>query len=360
MRVTWLVFMSLVVSCGAMVGAVRRTSLDIYAIDVEGGQAILFVSPSGESLLVDSGNPGARDADRIAAAAKQAGVDRIDYLVVTHMHGDHFGGVPELMNRLPIRNFVDHGLPIFETSESAVTGFRAYAAARDKGHHLPVKAGDKIPIQGLDVRVVTAGGTAIATPLKGAGAPNTLCGDFKPKIENDAAKEDGRSVGIVIRLGRFSAIDLGDLTWNKEVNMVCPNNLLGTVDLYVTSRHGIAAGSATLVHALKPRVGLFDNGARKGASSEPFLILKSSPGLEDIWQLHYSVPRPPLALFGETTDQGGKDLNAPEQFIANIDEQHTEAQAHFLKVSAQRDGGFTVTNERTGYSKEYKPLDQAR
>jgi competence protein ComEC len=355
MRIAWFLLLTVAFADPvATFGAERRTSLDIYAVDVEGGQAVLFVSPTGESLLVDAANPGERDAGRIAAAAKEAGVKQIDYLVITHFHRDHFGGVPDLVTRLPIRNFVDHGLPVIETTESAVAAFQAYAAVRDKGRHMPVKPGDKIPIKGLDVQVVTAGGAAITNPLRGGGAPNPLCRDFMPQVENEPAKEDGRSVGIIVRLGRFSASDVGDLTWNKEFNLVCPNNLLGTVDLHVTNRHGITgSGSPTFVHALKPRIALFDNGPQKGASREPFLSVKSSPGLENIWQLHYSVARPARALFGETTDQGGKDLNTPEPFIANLDEEHTTA--YSLKISAQEDGSFSVTNQRTGYTKEYKP-----
>jgi competence protein ComEC len=353
MRIACFLFLSVAFAV-ALVGAQHRAPLDIYAVDVEGGQAVLVVSPTGESLLVDAANPGARDADRIAAAAKEAGVKQIDYLVITHFHRDHFGGVPDLATRLPIRNFVDHGLQLIETTESAVEAFQAYAAIRGQGHHMPVKPGDKIPIKGLDVQVVTAGGAAITNPLRGGGAPNPLCRDFMPQIENESAKEDGRSVGIIVRFGRFSASDLGDLTWNKEFNLVCPNNLLGTVDLHCTNRHGITgSASPTFVHALKPRIVVFDNGPQKGASREPFLSVKSSPGLEDIWQLHYSVPRPARPLFGETTDQGGKNLNTPEQFIANLDEQHTTA--YFLKISAQEDGSFSVTNQRTGYIKEYKP-----
>ena len=237
-------------------------------------------------MLFDAGNPGARDAKQIAAVAKEAGVKQIDYLVISHWHADHFGSVPDLSTRLPIRNFVDHGPPMIETSENALAGYKAYAAIRDKGHYMPVKRGDKIPIKGLDVQVVTSDGVAITSPLLGGGAPNPLCREFKPIVENAAAVEDGRSTGIVVRFGRFRAIELGDLTWTKEYALVCPNNLLGRFDLYFTDRHGIVAGSPTFVHALKPRVAIFDNGARKGASRAAFLTLKSSPGLEDIWQLH--------------------------------------------------------------------------
>jgi competence protein ComEC len=280
------------VAVAAPLGAQRQQTLEIYSIDVEGGNAVLFVSPTGESLLFDAGNPDARDAEQIASAAKEAGVKQIDYLVISHWHADHFGSVTDLSPRLPIHNFVDHGPPMIETSESALAGYEAYAAVRDRGHYMPVKPGDKIPIKGLDVQVVTSDGAAITSPLAGGKAPNPLCSEFKPIVENAAAVEDGRSTGIVVRFGRFRTIELGDLTWTKEHALVCPNNLLGTFDLYFTDRHGIAAGSPTFVHALKPRVAIFDNGARKGASKDAFLTLKSSPGLQDIWQLHYSVPRP--------------------------------------------------------------------
>ncbi len=352
MRVVWLLLLVVAfMAVEGIVGAQRQRPLDIYAIDVEGGQAILFISPTGESLLMDAGNPGARDADRIAAAAKAAGATQIDYLVISHFHGDHFGSVPDLAMRLPIRTFVDYGSTL-ETSERALAGSRAYVAVREKGRHLLATPGDVIPIEGLDVQIVTAGGAAITKPLPGGGAPNPLCRDFTPQVANEAGAEDGRSVGIVVRLGRFSAVNLGDLTWNKEFDLVCPNNLLGTTDLYFTNHHAVTgAVSPTMVHALKPRIAVFDNGATKGASREPFLSVQSSPGLEDMWQLHYSLPRPPRTQFGETTNQGGKELNAPEEFIANLEELHTTAYA--IKISAREDGSFSVTNQRTGYTKAY-------
>jgi competence protein ComEC len=341
-----------------VVGAQSQRSLEIYSIDVEGGNSVLFVSPSGESLLFDAGNPGARDAGQIAGAAKKAGVKQIDYLVISHFHGDHFGSVPELATRIPIINFVDHGPKMIETREASVNAYNAYAAVRDKAHYMPVKAGDKIPIKGLDVEVVTSDGAAITKPLSGGGAPNPLCNDSKPLVENEPGSpgaEDGRSTGIVVQFGRFRVVELGDLTYTKEYSLVCPSNMIGAVDLYFTDRHGLGAGSPTFVHALRPRVAIFDNSARKGAMRDSFLTVKSSPGLEDIWQLHYSVPRPANPNFGETGDQGGKDLNAPDENIANLVEQHTAADpAHNLKISAQQNGSFTITNERTGNSKEYK------
>jgi len=340
---------------GATVGAQGQRRLQIYAIDVEGGNSVLFVSPSGQSLLYDAGNPTQHDVDQIAATAKEAGVTQIDYLVISHWHGDHFGGVPGLSAKLPIRNFIDHGPPMIETSANSVAAYNAYTAVRDKGHYTPAKAGDKIPIKGLDVEVVTSDNNPITKALPGGGAANPLCRDFKPITENPPAAEDGRSVGIVVRYGKFRALEQGDITWTKEFNLVCPNNMLGTVDLFFTDRHGLTADSPTFVHTIKPRVVIFDNGARKGADRDTFLTVKSSPAIEDIWMEHYSVARPPRAMLGETEDQGGKDFNPPDDFVANMEEDHTTTPSYGLKISAAENGGFTITNERNNFSKEYKP-----
>ena len=337
------------VTSAALGHAQGQKPLEIYSIDVEGGQATLLVSPSGESLLIDAGFPGARDADRITAAAKDAGVTQIDYFLNTHFHGDHFGSIPELVTRMPIRNFVDSGT-IAETSERAVASFQAYAKARAMGHHIVAKPGDTVPIKGLGVQVVISGGSPITRPLAGAGAPNPLCRDVT--AQDVDTSEDARSVGILISLGSFRMIDLGDLTWNKENELACPNNLVGTVDLYLSTRHGLnGSGSPALVHALRPRVAVINNAGKKGASREHFLTMKTSPGIEDVWQLHYSLPRPGIARLLETSDPGGKELNTLEQFIANLD----DTTEYPLRISARPDGSLVVMNPRNGYRREYKP-----
>jgi beta-lactamase superfamily II metal-dependent hydrolase len=322
-------------------------SLEIYSIDVEGGQATLLVSPSGESMLIDAGFPGTRDARRIAAAAMPAGVKQIDYFVNTHFHLDHFGSIPDLVTLIPVRHFVDSG-EIAETGKQSVAAFQTYASYRQKGRHLVVKAGDTVPIAGLDVRVVIAAGTPVAQPLTGAGAANPLCRDIRPQDPDPT--EDARSVGVVVSLGRFRMIDLGDLTWNKENELACPNNKVGTVDLYVSTRHGLnGSGSPALVHALRPRVAVINNAGKKGASREHFLTMKSSPGIEDVWQLHYSVPRAGIARLLELSDPGGPELNTSEELIANPD----DTTEHYIRVSAREDGSFTVTNSRNGRMRAY-------
>jgi competence protein ComEC len=338
MRVLLFLFALSATAAPAGLGAQGDKPLDIQFIDVEGGQATLVVSPSGESLLVDTGYVGFndRDADRIAAAVKQAGLSRIDYLVVTHYHADHVGGVPALAARVPVRTFVDHG-PTVEEGERPAKLYNDYVAVRSKARHIVARPGDTLPIAGIDVRFVSAAGEVIKTPLAGAGAANALCRDFTAKPVDPT--ENARSVGMMLSFGSFRMLDLGDLTWNKEHDLVCPNNLLGTVDLYLTTHHGLdQSGPAVLVHAVAPRVAIRNNGAKKGGMASAWKIIRDSPGLEDLWQLHYAV-------------DAGADANVAEPFIANRD----ETTAHGIRVAAGRDGRFTVTNTRNGMSKTYQP-----
>ena len=281
-------------------------TLDIYVSDVEGGKATLFVSPTGETVLIDSGNPGPRDQERMAAVLNAAGVKSIDYLLTTHYHVDHVGGMTELAKTVPIKAYVDHG-PTVEPKEQ-INGFQAaYAELYSKAKHVIVKPGDKLPIAGIDWRIVTAGGKSLKTPLPGAGRPNPFCAEFKPR-ENLRDPENGQSVGSVITYGKFKTIDLGDLLWDNEFDLMCPNNPVGKVDVYLVSHHGIdASGSTALVHGLEPRVAIMQNGTRKGGTLQTATILNSSPNLEDIWQLHWSY-------------NVGVEGNPPGLMIANIDD----------------------------------------
>lgn len=327
----------LVLLLTATLGAQAEKPLEIRFIDVEGGQATLIVSPSGESLLVDTGYPGnnGRDADRIAAAAKQAGLSRIDYLVITHYHADHVGGVPALAARIPIGTFVDHG-PTVETGDQPAALYGAYLESRAKGRHILARPGATLPFKGVDIRFVSAAGDLITKPLAGAGQPNPLCGGFAAKDPDPS--ENARSVGMVLTFGRFRLLDLGDLTWNKEHDLVCPNNLLGKIGVYLTTHHGLAlSGPQALVHAVSPRVAIMNNGAKKGGAATAWQIIKDAPGLADLWQLHYAV-------------DGGAEHNVAEPFIANTD----ETTGHGIRLSAHRDGSFTVANDRNGHTKTYK------
>ena len=348
------VLVLLLLASQGVVSAQGQQTLDIYYLDVEGGGGTLIVSPSGSALLIDAGWPGPRDADRILTAARQAGLRQIDYFLATHFHSDHVGAVTEVADALPILNFVDHGEPVETPRGSSAEAYERYVEARVKGNHLVVKPGDSIPVAGMDVRVVTAAGAVLEAPLPGAGMPhNPLCRDFTPRegeIETDAA-----SVGLFIGLGRFRAVQLGDLTFNKEHELICPNNVLGTADVFQTSAHGLNLSSPReLVHALRPRAVVINNAGRKGASREAWTRVQASPGLEDVWQVHYSEPRPGGDQWAEGAEQGGEEFNVAEQFIANVD----DSTAHFIKMSARADGSFTITNGRTGFRREYAPRDE--
>jgi beta-lactamase superfamily II metal-dependent hydrolase len=310
-------------------------TLDVYFIDVEGGHATLYVSPSGESMLVDAGYPGfeGRDAGRIAAAAKNAGLARIDYLVVTHYHSDHVGGVPQLAERIPIRTFVDHG-PTSERGNQAVL-YETYLQTRNKGAHLPVRPGDRIPVGGVTVQVIASAAGLLSVPLEGGGTPNPLCADFKPM--KDETSDDAHSVGTIVTHGMFRLINLGDLSWNQEYGLVCPTNRIGTVDVLLASQHGDdEAGSATFVHAIRPRVAVTNNGPKKAVVQPIIRTLRASPGIEGVWQLHQSFL--------------GTQENVDEPFIANVGEADA---GHWLKLSARADGSFTMTNGRTGVTRTY-------
>ena len=328
----------LLLSCTAPESpAPHSEELDIYFVDVEGGQATLIVTPEGESMLVDSGSPGfeGRDIGRILQAAQLAGLKQLDYMLVTHYHLDHAGAVPELAERIPIVTFVDHG-PNQEETESAAELYENYRQVRARARHLLVAPGDEIPLKGAEVTVVSAAGKALSSPLEGAGGENPLCPSAERK--EDDSSENAQSVGFVLEFGRFRFIDLGDLTWNKELELACPSNLIGDVDVYLTTHHGLpSSGPRALVHALRPRVAVMNNGATKGGHPDSWQVVRDSPRLQDLWQLHYSVAASQAA-------------NSPPEYLANLEDDH---KGSWIKLSARRDGSFTVTNSRNGFQKEY-------
>src|SRR3954462_14538446 len=272
----------------AAAATVAPKQMQIYFIDVEGGQATLVVSPSGQSLLIDTGWPGneGRDADRILAAAHQAGLQQIDYVLITHFHRDHVGGVPQLVDGLKVGTFVDHG-PNLEDSQVTRADYTAYEKAIAGHAHVVVEPGWVLPIKGIQVRVISAAGEHITDPLPGSGEANSYCA-AEPAAAVDAT-ENARSVGLMITYGQFRFLDLGDLTKKKELELACPNNLLGTVNLFLVTHHGgDLSNPKALVWALHPQVAIFNNGPRKGASPAAWQIVHDAPSLKDVWQLHYA------------------------------------------------------------------------
>ena len=319
----------------------QRDTLDIYFVDVEGGQATLIVAPSGQTVLVDAGFPGERDAARIAEVAKVAGVTRLDYFVNTHYHSDHIGGIVPLVGKIPVATFVDHG-PTIETAPAGRGGrsnYDAYVEIRGRGKHMQVAPGDALAVQGISIDIVSSAGKVLQAPLNGAGAANPACAGFQAKDEAanpQLGNENAQSVGMVIALGQFRMLNLGDLTWNREHELACPRNLLGTVDVYLTTHHGQDISNLpALVQAVQPRVAIMNNGGRKGGAVATFQTLRSVKTLEDLWQLHTAVA-------------AGPD-NTSEPLIANLD----DTTAHYIKLTARRDGGFMVTNSRNGQTKTY-------
>ena len=308
----------------------------IYSIDVEGGQATLLVAPSGASLLVDTGWPTAdgRDAERIQAAMRDAGITRIDYLLTTHFHHDHVGGLPELVKRVPIGELIDHGVNR-EDSEITRTDYAAYLKAIQGKPRRIVHPGDTISIHGLTTIVLTADGEHIAAVPGIKPVPNPYCA-AEPKRPVDTS-ENARSTGILVAFGSFRFIDLADLTKAKEFALVCPANPIGTVDLYLTTHHGLdQSNSRAIVDALHPRVAIMNNGAHKGGKPEAWQTIHDSPGLEDLWQLH-------------TAEDAGAH-NSPDALIANL---KGGADGTYLKVVASSDGSFTVINPRNKKSVAY-------
>jgi len=324
----------------AAIGTIAAGTLDIYFIDVDGGQSTLVVTPAGQSMLIDAGwsGNGNRDPDRIAAVAKAAGVTRLDYLLITHFHEDHMGGAAEVVKRLPVRTFVDYGSPV-EKDEFALKSFTAYASVRTAGAQVHPKPGDRLPLNGVTIEVASAGGSLITTPLSGGGQPNTACkpaGDAK----KGQASENQQSIGIRLTFGRFSFLDLGDLYGRSLNALVCPVNLLGRVDAFLVSHHGNDDSSSPAVPAaIRPRVAILNNGPRKGGDPEAFDTLRQAPGIEGVWQLH------------RTRNEGAQ--NFPDSFIANVDDGDKDA-GHWIRLSASEDGSFTVTNGRTQSTVRYK------
>jgi competence protein ComEC len=421
--------LAVVVIAATFINAQSKTTkpLEIWVVDVEGGKAALYVSPTGQTAMIDTGFPGARDLERIMAAIADAGIKQIDYLISTHYHVDHIGNVVELASRIPIGTFVDHGptvegpnvpqvaagpdgIPVTKPREQ-IEGFQAaYAELYGKAKHLVVGPGDHVPITGLDWKIAAAAGRVVKEPPSPKPS-NPYCAGFTPLTGTAGLNDpdDAQSVGSVIVLGQFRALDFGDMWRTKELELMCPNNPIGTVDLYFASSHGaIASGSLPFVHGIQPRVAIMQNGTRKGGAPEPMQTILSSPRLEALWQMHWSYN----ALL---------EQNSPALYIANIEHMPTIAgvlsapprgggpgraatgaqppataistgqqtppaspaagaqppaaappagrgrgnatghtPAYWLRVSAYPDGTFTISNPRNGFSKTYAARANAK
>ncbi len=363
-------FLSVALGCAGLGSSSSRaaSTADFYMVDVGHGNAVFVVSPSGETMLIDTGDRNA--TGRLVTFMQQVGIKQIDYLTLSHFEPDHMGAAVPLSEKVPVKAFVDHGDSVFyhrdlewwkqrrgpwfrpDMNTRYDEDFDVYLRARQKTRHIVVKPGDQVPMKGLETLVVSAAGKVLTSPLKGAGAPNPACASVDRRADDDA--EDGQSVGLLISYGKFRFINLGDLTWNTANSLFCPNNLLGTVDAYVVTHHaqsttskygdyyfGLACCSVGEVHGLRPRVALLTMGASGHREGTPVAmkVVKGSPGLEDLWQTEKII--------------GGGEAgnNGPDDLIANIGGQSQRVE--YIKVSANQDGSFTVTNSRNGFTKKY-------
>jgi competence protein ComEC len=322
------------------VAVAQPKKLRVFFFDVEGGQSTLFITPAGESLLVDTGWPDndGRDADRIVSVAKQAGLDHLDYVLITHFHTDHVGGVPQLVARIPVRTFIDHGSNRETTDASTVQGFEAYQKVLAETHSRRInpKPGDVLPVKGIHAEVISEDGNLIDHALPGAGEPNPFCAGAEQRPADQT--ENARSLGLLLTFGKLKLLDLGDLTWDKEMQLVCPANKLGRVDIYIISHHGwYQSSSPAMVDALHARVAIMDNGAKKGGSTPTLETIAKAPGLETLWQLHYS-------------DEGGAAHNTKPEYIANPEGPDA---GNPLELTASPDGSFAVYNPRTKATRNY-------
>jgi len=312
-----------------------QPDLRAYFIDVEGGQSTLFVTPTGQSLLIDTGWPDndGRDADRILAATKSAGISKIDYVLLTHFHNDHTGGVPQLVARIPVGTFIDHGANIDTKPEGPTEGvYEAYQKelATGKYKHIVAHPGDVLPITGMKVTVISSDGNVIDHALPGGGETNKYCGT--PETKPTDHSENSHSLGVLINFGKLKILDLGDLTYDKELLFMCPVNRLGHIDILVVSHHGLNASSShALIDGIQPRVAIMNNAATKGGAPEVIDEVLKAPGLETLWQVHYS-------------EKGAAEHNTAAQYIANP---QGDDHGNYFVLTASPKGSFTIYNSGT-------------
>jgi competence protein ComEC len=334
----------LTVAAAGLLAAQSKT-LDIYWVDVEGGGATLIVTPSGESLLADTGNPGDRDAPRIVdVATKQAGLKKLDYLLITHFDGDHVGGASAVAKLIPVSHFLDHGDTISTVARDLeiFNGYKAVAEGKRKS----LKPGDKVALKGVQMEIVTSNGEVLSKPLPGGG-PNPLCAGAQNKPSDET--ENRRTMGFLLSLGKFKFLDLGDLTWETEMKLACPDNKVGTVTLFQATHHGFfgdRSGAPALIAAIKPQVFVVNNGATKGWQNGAFESVAKIPGVEAVWQVHLAT-------------NNDKDHNVKEDRIANLEAPPAGRgpgtdKGYWIKASVSRDGSFTITNSRNNHSETYK------
>lgn len=327
-------------------------TLDVYWVDVEGGAATLVVTPAGESILIDTGNPGTRDAGRIhQVATKVAGIKKIDHLITTHFHGDHYGGAAMLANLMPIGVVNDNGIPnknpdrhrknpIFPQLVKPYRGMKVDSRnVVEPGHVFPLQqAKDSAK---LKVTCVVANQKIIQPPPNLRLAKNPLTDTVPAKPED--LSDNANSVATLFELGDFRFIDCGDLTWNVEAKLVTPINVIGTVDVYQVNHHGLdSSNNPVLINSLAPTVSVMNNGHNKGCGAGSFAALKGCKSIQAMWQVHKNLRKK------------DPENNAGEKYIANLTDRDG-CKGHYLKLSVAADGKtYTMSNPRNGEKVTYK------
>jgi beta-lactamase superfamily II metal-dependent hydrolase len=328
------------VALAVALSATPAGTLDIYWIDVEGGASTLIVTPQGQSVLMDAGFAGFgdRDASRIAhVVTKEAGLSRLDYFLASHFHSDHVGGLAALSKRVEIGAFIDHGASVDKEPDGRSPyedTYRGLAGARAR----TVKPGERLPLNGVELIVVAAHSRFLQAPLTDTG-PNPLCSSFKAQPEDRG--ENGKSLGYLLRAGKFEFVNLGDLSWNFQHQLACPVNLLGKVDLFQVTHHGVRDDVLPQqMWAMTPTVAVMNNGPTKGAGAVAVETVLRSPGFEDLWSLHRAV-------------NNDAAHNAKEPLTANLGDTDGCAGA-WIRARIDPAGTYTLTNSRNGYSKSYQ------
>ena len=339
LRLTLSALLTTAVAAGVLAAPVAGT-LDIYWIDVEGGASTLIVTPQGQSVLMDAGFAGFgdRDASRIAhVITKEAGLTRLDYFLASHFHSDHVGGLPALAKKVEIGAFIDHGESVDKDPNGRSPwedNYRALAGSRAR----TVKPGERLPLTGVELVIVAAHSQFLTAPLTDTGA-NALCPSFKAQPEDRG--ENGKSLGYLLRAGKFEFVNLGDLSWNFQHRLACPVNLLGKIDLFQVTHHGVRDDVLPQqMWAMAPAVAVMNNGPAKGAGAVAVETVLGSPGLADLWSLHRAV-------------NNDASHNAQERLTANLGDTDGCAGA-WIRARIDPAGTYTLTNSRNGYSKTYQ------
>jgi beta-lactamase superfamily II metal-dependent hydrolase len=344
MRCRWLLaaLLAWLLTPLAGLAADRAKGLDIYFVDTEGGAATLIVTPLGESVLIDCGNPGSRDAERIhRAATAMAGIKAIDHLIITHWHTDHYGGVHRLAELMPIRHYYDRGIPdrLAEDPKNFPLLIQAYRkASGGKSHTL--SAGDEIPLKqgsGPKLRLLCLCSRSEVIPDRKGAPDNPIAKEHKPQPVDPS--DNARSLGFLLSYGNFRFLNLGDLTWNIEYKLVHPSDKIGPVDLFQVTHHGLEiSNNPVLLSTVRPRVAVFCNGPHKGCHPSVTAALRRIRDVKAIYQLHRNLE----AAASENTDPA---------FIANRERSAGEG----IQVAVAPDGqSYTVTAGSKGKARRYQ------